>query len=183
MDGGRWMASRPFPPTVFVSLAVREPACETSPGPGLMIPMIRKRNGPCSSTSRLPAWFVTGCGLYIVMSRPGLYTCTYSRSTVRQTSTLDPSQLQCSLSEPVPRIPGAAPARPQHSRPARLGVGGQRGSIGRQSRSLQARQLTLHRPVLNPDPALYPSERLSPALAVNNTHRSTSASLRPGTTS
>lgn len=45
----------------------------------------------------------------------------------------------------------------------------QRSSIGRQSRSLQAWRLTLHRPVLNPDPALCPGERLSPALAVNNT--------------
>lgn len=53
----------------------------------------------------------------------------------------------------------------------------QRNSIGRQARSPQARRLTLHRPVLNPDPTLCPSERLSPApCRRQHAHRSTSAS-------
>ncbi|POS79133.1 hypothetical protein DHEL01_v202491 [Diaporthe helianthi] len=51
-------------------------------------------------------------------------------------------------------------------------------SIDRRSRSLQAQRMC-------PDPTLGPSECLSPALAVDNTHHSTSISSRskPSTTS
>ena len=103
-------------------------------------------NGQCASMSRLPhvqAWTVNPYLQY-----------TYQPATEQPIRACPEAPL------------GHPSARPQHSRPARLGVGGRTSSIGRQSRSLQARRLTLHRPVLNPDPTLSPSERLSPAPAV-----------------
>lgn len=59
----------PFPPSLSLARTRAKPVCETSPGPGLMLPVIRRMGGPCSAISSLPAWFVTLSAIL------GYYTC------------------------------------------------------------------------------------------------------------
>lgn len=157
--------------------------------------MLRKRMGHALQRQGLPAWVVARPGPHVLawISLIGIYpNLQYSNS---QTSG-PPTPVghlgtwvgaQAGTVQPIracPEDPWGCPSSTSALEASSPGRRRQRNSIGRQARSPQARRLTLHRPVLNPDPTLCPSERLSPALAVNNAPIAAQVPpLRPDTSS
>lgn len=66
VNGGRWTVNYepvPFAPSLSLARTKAKPVRETSPGPSLMLPVIRRMGGPCPSISSLPAWFVTSSAI------------------------------------------------------------------------------------------------------------------------
>lgn len=150
--------------------------------------MLRKRMGHALQRQGLPAWVVARPGLHVLawISLIGIYpNLQYSDSQtsgpptpVGYLGTL--AGAQAGTVQPIracPEDPWGCLSSTSALEASSPGRRRQRNSIGRQARSLQARRLTLHRPVLNPDPTLCPSERLSSRpCRQQRAHRSTSAS-------